>query len=186
MGGALGFALAVLVVLLGDSGLEKVGVGGAPLGAVAAIMIGAVVCCAAAVGGDNLQDLKTGQLVGATPWKQQVALVIGVLFGSVVIPPVLGLMNTAFGFAGAPDAGPDALAAPQASLISSLVKGVLGGDLNWGLIGIGVIVIDEILGGTTKKKWALPPLAVGMGMYLPMDLTLIIPVGAVLGLLYDR
>ncbi|SEA21964.1 putative oligopeptide transporter, OPT family [Bowdeniella nasicola] len=156
------------------------------------LFVSAVVFGVATISNDNLQDLKTGQLVGATPWKQQVALVIGVLFGSVVIPPVLGLMNTAFGFAGAPDAGPDALAAPQASLISSLVKGVLGGDLNWGLIGlgaligIGVIVIDEVLGGTTKKKWALPPLAVGMGMYLPMDLTLIIPVGAVLGLFYDR
>lgn len=156
------------------------------------LFVSAVVFGVATISNDNLQDLKTGQLVGATPWKQQVALVIGVLFGSVVIPPILGLMNTAFGFAGAPDAGPDALAAPQASLISSLVKGVLGGDLNWGLIGlgaligIGVIVIDEILGGTTKKKWALPPLAVGMGMYLPMDLTLIIPVGAVLGLFYDR
>lgn len=143
------------------------------------------------ISNDNLQDLKTGQLVGATPWKQQVALIIGVLFGSAVIPSVLELMQSAFGFQGAPGAGPDALAAPQAALISSLAKGVFGGSLNWGLIGLGaiigvvVIAIDEALGKTTGKL-RLPPLAVGMGMYLPIALTVMIPVGAVLGRLYDR
>lgn len=155
----------------------------------------AVVFGVATISNDNLQDLKTGQLVGATPWKQQVALVIGVAFGSMIIPPVLGLMNSAFGFAGAPGAGPNALPAPQASLISSLAKGVLGGDLNWALIGTGaaigavVIVVDEILGRATKnraRKLALPPLAVGMGMYLPMAVTIVIPLGALIGLLYDR
>ena len=155
----------------------------------------AIVFGIATISNDNLQDLKTGQLVGATPWKQQVALVIGVIFGSIVIPPVLGLMNTAFGFAGAPGAGKDALAAPQASLISSLVKGVMGGDLKWNLIGIGaaigvvVIAIDFVLRRVTRnsrRKLALPPLAVGMGMYLPMALTLIIPLGALLGLFYDK
>lgn len=152
----------------------------------------AVVFSVATISNDNLQDLKTGQLVGATPWKQQVALVIGVVFGSLVIPPVIGLMGSAFGFAGAPGAGPDALAAPQANLISALVKGVLGGDLNWGLIGTGaaigagVIVLDEILRKVTRGRAGLPPLAVGMGMYLPMDLTLVIPIGAVIGLLYNR
>ena len=84
----------------------------------------------ATISNDNLQDLKTGQLVGATPWKQQVALMIGVIFGSLVIPPVLNLLNTAFGFAGHARApGPNALAAPQAALISSLAKGVLGGNI---------------------------------------------------------
>ena len=152
----------------------------------------AVVFGVATISNDNLQDLKTGQLVGATPWKQQVALVIGVLFGSVIIPPVLQLLNTSFGFAGAPEATGNALAAPQAALLSSLAKGVFGGDLDWGLLGLGaaigavVIVIDEVLGLTTKNRVHLPPLAVGMGMYLPMGLTLIIPVGAVAGLLYDR
>ncbi|GAB2536026.1 OPT family oligopeptide transporter [Brachybacterium huguangmaarense] len=159
------------------------------------LFVSAVVFGIATISNDNLQDLKTGQLVGATPWKQQVALIIGVGFGAVIIPPVLGLMNSAFGFAGAPGAGPDALAAPQASLISSLVKGVMGGDLQWNLIGlgaligIGAIIIDEILTRTTKNsahRLALPPLAVGMGMYLPMELTLIIPIGALLGMLYDR
>ena len=82
----------------------------------------AIVFCIATIANDNLQDLKTGQLVGATPWKQQVALVIGVVFGSLIIPPVLELMQNSFGFQGAPGAGPDALAAPQASLISSLAR----------------------------------------------------------------
>lgn len=87
----------------------------------------AIVFCIATISNDNLQDLKTGQLVGATPWKQQVALVIGVVFGALIIPPVLNLMQNAFGFQGAPGAGQDALAAPQASLISSLAQGVVGG-----------------------------------------------------------
>ena len=142
----------------------------------------AVTFCAATIANDNLRDLKTGQLVRATPWKQQVALIIGVVFGSVVIPPVLNLMQTAFGFTGAPGAGDKALAAPQAALISSLAKGVLGGSLNWTLLGVGaligvaVIVADEVL--RRASRFHLPPLAVGMGMYLPMSLTLTIPPGA--------
>jgi putative OPT family oligopeptide transporter len=119
-----------------------------------------------------------------------VALVIGVVFGSLVIAPVLDLLNTAFGFAGAPGAGDDALAAPQAALISALAKGVFGGDLNWNLIGLGALIgvvvigIDEALARTGRLR--LPPLAVGMGMYLPMSLTLVIPIGALLGRTYDR
>jgi putative OPT family oligopeptide transporter len=155
-----------------------------------ALFATAIVFGIATISNDNLQDLKTGQLVGATPWRQQVALVIGVVFGGLVIPPVLSLLNTAFGFAGAPGAGENALAAPQAALISSLAKGVFGGDLDWGLLGLGaaigavVILIDEVL--KLKTKFALPPLAVGMGMYLPMSLTLIIPFGALLGRYYDK
>ena len=144
----------------------------------------------ATISNDNLQDLKTGQLVDSTPWKQQVALVIGVVFGAIVIPPVLSLMQGAFGFAGAPGAGADALAAPQANLIKHLVQGVLGGDLNWSLLGLGaligavIIAIDEIL--RRNSKYFLPPLAVGMGMYLPTSVTVMIPIGAALGYLYDR
>ena len=155
------------------------------------LFVTAVVFGVATISNDNLQDLKTGQLVGATPWKQQVALIIGVLFGSAIIPPILGLMNTAFGFAGAPGAGDDALAAPQAALISSLAEGVFGGDLDWNLIGlgaligVGVIIVDEAL-RRTSSKFSLPPLAVGMGMYLPIALTLIIPLGAILGTFYNR
>ncbi|MBJ7341593.1 oligopeptide transporter, OPT family [Mycolicibacterium sp.] len=161
------------------------------LGLVAyALFATAIVFGIATISNDNLQDLKTGQLVGATPWRQQVALVIGVIFGGLVIPPVLGLLNTAFGFAGAPGAGENALAAPQAALISSLAKGVFGGDLDWGLLGLGaaigavVILVDELL--KLKTKFALPPLAVGMGMYLPMSLTIVIPIGALLGRYYDK
>jgi len=149
----------------------------------------AVVFGVATISNDNLQDLKTGQLVGSTPWRQQVALLIGVVFGSLVIPPILELLRQAFSFQGAPGAGSDALAAPQAALISSLAKGVFGGDLNWNLIGlgaligIGVIVVDEVLGKTSKLR--LPPLAVGMGMYLPISLTLMIPIGAFVGRAYD-
>ena len=155
-----------------------------------AIFTTGIVFSIATIANDNLQDLKTGQLVGATPWKQQVALIIGVIFGSLVIPPVLDLLNTAFGFASAPNAGPNALAAPQAALISALAKGVLGGDLDWGLIGFGgllgvaSIIVDELLGRSGKMR--LPPLCVGMGIYLPMALTILIPVGAVLGHWYER
>ncbi|MDT5176694.1 MAG: hypothetical protein QOJ95_892 [Mycobacterium sp.] len=155
-----------------------------------ALFATAIVFGIATISNDNLQDLKTGQLVGATPWRQQVALVIGVVFGGLVIPPVLSLLNSAFGFAGAPGAGENALAAPQAALISSLAKGVFGDDLNWRLLGLGfaigavVIVIDEVL--KRRTKFALPPLAVGMGMYLPMSLTIVIPIGALLGRFYDK
>ena len=112
------------------------------------------------------------------------------LFGAAVIPPILDLLNAAFGFAGAPGAGATALAAPQAALISSLAKGVLGGNLDWSLLGLGaaigavVIMIDEVLARTTRFRFA--PLAVGSGIYLPMGLTLLIPLGAIIGAVYDR
>ncbi len=149
-----------------------------------------IVFSIATIANDNLQDLKTGQLVGATPWRQQLALIYGVIFGSLVIPPVLDLLNKAFGFAGAPGAGEHALAAPQAALISALAKGVLGGDISWNLIGwgallgVGTIILDEVLRKTGKMR--LPPLCVGMGIYLPMSLTVLIPVGAVIGHYYDK
>jgi putative OPT family oligopeptide transporter len=155
-----------------------------------ALFVTAIVFGVATISNDNLQDLKTGQLVGATPWRQQVALVLGVLFGSLVIPPILDLLNATFGFQGAPGAGPEALAAPQAALISAIAQGVLGGTLDWGLIGLGAligavaIVIDEGLRGT--RRGSLPPLAVGMGMYLPLGVTALIVLGAVLGQGYNR
>jgi putative OPT family oligopeptide transporter len=154
-----------------------------------AIFTTAIVFSVATISNDNLQDLKTGQLVGATPWKQQVALVLGVLFGSVVIPIVLEQLKNAFGFVGMPGAGPNALSAPQAALITALAQGVLGGNLDWSLIGIGaaigclVIFTDELLAKTGRMR--LPPLGVGMGIYLPMSLTILIPLGAAIGHLYD-
>ncbi len=155
-----------------------------------ALIVTGIVFGVATISNDNLQDLKTGQLVGATPWKQQVALIFGVIFGSLVIPPVLSVLNASFGFAGVAGASADALPAPQAALISSLAKGVLGGDLRWDLIGIGaligagVILVDELLARTTRLR--LPPLAVGLGIYLPMGVTLTVVVGAVIGWFYDR
>ena len=155
-----------------------------------ALFVTAVIFGVATIANDNLQDLKTGQLVGATPWRQQVALVIGVIFGSLVIPPILTILNDAFGFVGAPGAGPNALAAPQAALISAIAQGVLGGNLDWnliglgGLIGVGIVIVDEGLRAT--KRGSLPPLAVGMGIYLPMSLTLLIPVGATIGYFYNK
>ena len=156
-----------------------------------ALFVTAIIFGIATIANDNLQDLKTGQLVGATPWRQQLALVFGVIFGALVIPPILDLLNTAFGFQGAPGAGENALAAPQAALISALAQGVLGGNIDWSLIGIGaaigvaVIIADEMLRRGTKG-WHMPPLAVGMGIYLPMDLTLLIPIGALLGWYYNK
>jgi len=155
-----------------------------------ALIVTGVVFGVATISNDNLQDLKTGQLVGATPWKQQVALVIGVVFGSLVVPPVLQLLNATLGFAGAPGAGPNALPAPQAALISALAKGVLGGDLNWAmigwgaLVGAGAILVDELLGRARRMR--LPPLGVGLGIYLPMAVMLPVVVGAVIGWVYDR
>jgi putative OPT family oligopeptide transporter len=155
-----------------------------------ALFTTAIVFGIATISNDNLQDLKTGQLVGATPWRQQLALVYGVIFGSIVIPPVLTVLNTAYGFAGAPGAGPEALAAPQAGLISAIATGVLGGDLNWAMIrlgamvGVGAIVVDELLG--RFKLLRLPPLAIGIGIYLPMAATLPVVIGAVLGRLYNK
>jgi len=155
-----------------------------------ALFVTAVVFGVATISNNNLQDLKTGQLVEATPWRQQVALVLGVIFGALVIPPVLDLLNTAFGFQGAPGAKATALAAPQASIISAIAQGLLSGQFDWQLIEIGagigvvVIIIDEVL--RKMKRGALPPLAVGMGIYLPMALTLLIPLGALLGWFYDK
>jgi putative OPT family oligopeptide transporter len=158
-----------------------------------ALFTTAVIFNVAAIANNNLQDLKTGQLVDATPWKQQVALIIGVLAGAVVIPPVLNLVNQAYGFVGAPGAllRPNPLPAPQAGLISSLAQGVIAANIDWSLIrmgayiGVGIIVLDAILGKTTKHM-RVPPLAVGLGIYLPTASTLMIVVGTIVGWFYDR
>jgi putative OPT family oligopeptide transporter len=155
-----------------------------------ALFVTAIIFGVATISNDNLQDLKTGQLVGATPWRQQFSLILGVLFGAVVIPPILDVLNESFGFVGAPGAGPDALAAPQAALISAIAQGVLGGTLDWNLIGIGAaigvaaVIVDELL-RKGKSGRSLPPLAVGMGIYLPVAVTAMVVLGAVLGHLYN-
>ena len=156
-----------------------------------ALFVTAIVFASATIANDNLQDLKTGQLVGATPWKQQVALMLGVLAGAVVIPPILELLNKAYGFAGVPGANPaTALGAPQAQLISALAKGVLARDLDWSLIGAGgvlgvvLIAIDGALGKAGRMR--LPPLAVGLGIYLPGSSTLAVTLGSIVGHAFER
>jgi putative OPT family oligopeptide transporter len=153
------------------------------------------VLAVAVVANDNLQDLKTGQLVDATPWKQQVGLIIGVISGAVVIPFVLELLNRSNGFAGAPNLqaiSDEPLAAPQATLISTLAKGVLGGDLNWTLLGVGALIglalvaVDTILRKTSKDRYSLPPLGVGLAIYLPSSVTAPVVVGAVAGWLFEK
>src|SRR5215212_6748203 len=157
-----------------------------------ALFVTAIIFGVATISNNNLQDLKTGQLVDATPWRQQVALILGVVFGAIVIPPILDLMNTAFTFQGAPGAKETALAAPQAAIISTIAQGVLGGNLDWPMIGQGAIIgvvaviVDEVLRRSSGKRLHLPPLAIGMGIYLPLEADLLIPLGAVLGWFYNR
>ena len=151
-------------------------------------MVSAILAMAA-ISNDNLQDLKTGYLVGATPWRQQIVLVIGCVVGAAVIPAVLDLLYNAYGFAGSlPRAGMDpnqALAAPQATLMKQIATGIFQGSLDWTMLGIGVavgiavILIDMLLRGSGKG--ALPPLAVGLGIYLPPTIGLTLTIGAVLG-----
>jgi putative OPT family oligopeptide transporter len=189
-----GIGILVVVgagLLLVISVRSSLSVTAAPALVAYALLVTAVVFAAATISNDNLQDLKTGQLVDATPWRQQVALIVGVIAGAAVIPPVLDLLNHAYGFSGAPGVDASrALPAPQAALISALAQGVIQGNLNWNLIGAGVligvvlIVVDEILRRTTPAS--LPPLAVGLGIYLPTSVTLMTVVGAVAGWAYDR
>lgn len=164
---------------------------GHPAGPAAALVIGAVVCCAAAMGGDNLQDLKTGHLVGATPWKQQVMQVVGVMTGALVLVPVLSLLQAKYGI-GEPTAGhPHPLSAPQATLMASLTRSVFGAGLPWHLvglgaaIGIGVILMDRRLEGR-GSDFRLPVLAVALGIYLPLKLSAAICLGGMISALVGR
>src|SRR6476659_8339885 len=158
-----------------------------------ALFVTAIVFACATISNDNLQDLKTGQLVGASPMRQQIALIVGVAAGASVIPSVLNLLAKAYGFAGAANVGvvaPNLLPAPQATLISALAQGVIGGNLEWRMVGIGaaigvvLILLDAALGAMNKLR--LPPLAVGIGIDLPMSATFAVVVGAVMSHWYDR
>ena len=181
---------AALLLVLGIKPL--VGVAAGPALVAFALFTTAVIFAVATIANNNLQDLKTGQLVDATPWKQQVALVIGVIVGAAIIPPIMDLLNHAYGFAGTAGVDPaHALAAPQAALISALAQGVIQGNLDWSLIGMGaaigagVIALDELLARVGNGA-RLPPLAVGLGIYLPTQTTLMIVVGAVVGWYFDK
>lgn len=153
-----------------------------------AIFTTSVILATAAISNDNLQDLKTGHLVGATPWKQQVALLVGCVFGALAIVPVLNLLYQAYGFVGAmPREGMDAssaLAAPQANLMSTIAQGIFHHNIEWGYMAFGVfvgilmIIIDKILRRT--QKMSLPPLAVGIGVYLPPAVNIPLVIGGIL------
>lgn len=180
--GTILFASLVLTFLMGRE---------AELGPVAAIMIGAVVCCAAAIAGDNLQDLKCGYMVGATPWRQQTMLAIGAISCALVMAPVLNLLAKAYGIGVPTEAHPNPLLAPQATLMASVARGLFGGELPWDLIWIGaaigavIIAIDEV----QKKRNAnfrVPVLAAAVGIYLPLDLTVPIFLGGLLAHVVER
>jgi putative OPT family oligopeptide transporter len=176
------FASVVLMLLLGRD---------SPIGAVAAIMIGAVVCCAAAVGGDNLQDLKAGYIVGATPWKQQLMLGIGAFSCALIMAPVLNLLAEAYGI-GAPTADkPNSLAAPQATLMASVARGMFGGELPWDIIAIGAVVGAVIIAFDSWLKarnssFRVPVLAAAIGIYLPLELMVPIFLGGLLAYFVER
>ena len=148
-------------------------------GAAAAILIGAVVCCAAAIGGDNLQDLKTGNIVGATPWKQQLMQLVGVISSALTLGIVLTLLHEAYGI------GSSDLPAPQAVLMTSVANGVFSGNLEWGMIyagavlGILIIMLDQYQ-LRRGAEFRVPILAVAIGIYLPIELTFPIFIGGML------
>lgn len=185
--GLIGIIVSSLVILLlganlfDDPMLSKFAIA-------LAIFTTSVIVATAAISNDNLQDLKTGHLVGATPWKQQVALLIGCVFGALAIVPVLNLLYQAYGFVGAmPREGMDAssaLAAPQANLMSTIAQGIFHHNIEWGYMAFGVfvgilmIIIDKILRRT--QKMSLPPLAVGIGIYLPPAVNIPLVIGGIL------
>lgn len=176
------FASLILLAIMGA---------GSTVGPVAAIMIGAVICNSAAVAGDNLQDLKAGQLVGATPWRQQVMLGIGALASAAVMAPVLNLLLEAYGIGTPAREGVNALAAPQATLMASVASGIFGNGLPWNMVIAGavvgaiVIALDEWL-KHTGRSWRAPVLAVAVGIYLPLELSTPIFAGGLIAALVTR
>ncbi len=161
---------------------------GHPAGPAAALVIGAVVCCAAAMGGDNLQDLKTGHVVGATPWKQQVMQVVGVLTGAMVLAPVLSLLQAKYGIGEPTMTHPHPLSAPQATLMAGLTQSVFGAGLPWHLVGLGIAIGVAIIQVDRRQErrgsqWRFPVLAVALGMYLPLKLSAAIFAGGVIAAL---
>ncbi len=161
-------------------------------GAAAAILIGAVVACAAAIAGDNLHDLKTGHIVGATPWKQQVMLIVGTGVSAFVMAPILNLLLAAYGIGPHSAAHPQSLTAPQATLMASVAKGVFEGGLPWTMVFIGmgvaavIIVIDLVLEKRRHRAFRAPVLAVAVGIYLPLELSTPIIVGGLIAFFVKR
>ena len=185
----------VSVLMLGVGGELMALENGVQMAIALAIFSTSAVVAVASISNDNLQDLKTGWLVGATPWRQQVALLIGCVVGAAVISPVLELLYNAYGFADAmPREGMDAsqaLSAPQVTLMLAITRGIFTHQLNWTMIligmavGVGLIVVDEIMKRTCKVA-RIPVLAVGIGIYLPPTVAAPIVAGALLALLIER
>jgi putative OPT family oligopeptide transporter len=186
-------SLLLLLISQGDGLLMTES--GKQLGIALAIFTTSAVIAVASIANDNLQDLKTGWLVGATPWKQQVALLIGCVAGALVIPPVLELLYNAYGFVGAmPRENMDisqALSAPQATLMTAIATGIFTHQLNWSMaaigaaLGVAIIAIDGLLkrrGGVAR----LPVMAVGIGIYLPPTVASVLAAGAVLAWIIER
>jgi putative OPT family oligopeptide transporter len=168
---------SLLILLLFGGGHEK--------SAAAAILIGAVVACSAAIAGDNLHDLKTGHIVGATPWKQQVMLIVGTLTSALVMAPVLNLLLKAYGIGPATAAHPESLTAPQATLMAAVAKGVFEGGLPWGMILIGMVLAAVIIAIDVQLErrgsaFRTPVLAVAIGIYLPFELSVPIFAGGII------
>ncbi len=175
----------LLLWLMGPGGGE----GG--IGPSAAILIGAVVCCAAAIAGDNMQDLKAGYILGATPWKQQVMQGVGVVSAVLVMAPILNLLLQAYGIGVPTEDRPNSLLAPQATLMASVAQGVFGAGLPWSMVAIGavigiiIILLDEKL-KRIDAAWRAPVLAVAVGIYLPLELSVPIFAGGVIAHLVER
>jgi putative OPT family oligopeptide transporter len=164
---------------------------GSPIGPTAAILIGGVVCCAAAIAGDNMQDLKAGRLLGATPYRQQIMQIVGVIAAAFVMAPILGLLLEAYGI-GVPTAThPKPLRAPQATLMASVARGVFEGGLPWGMVSVGVVIAGSVIACDTllarrKSNFRMPVLAVAVGIYLPFELSVPILIGGLTALAARR
>ena len=164
------FTLLFLLALLGT---------GSSVGAASAIMVGAVVCCAAAIGGDNLQDLKSGHILGATPWKQQIMQIVGTLSAAIVLGLVLDVLHSAY------EIGSTTLSAPQATLMKSVADGVFNGNLPWTFVYIGgliaiIIILLDLRQERKGSDFRFPVLAVAVGIYLPITLTVPIFIGGMI------
>lgn len=172
----------LLLLFLGTGSVE---------GPAAAILVGTVVCSAAAIGGDNMQDLKSGNILGATPKKQQIMQLLGVAAAAFILPLVLDLLNNAYGFGPKTPDNPDALAAPQATLMQSVAEGVFGGGLPWNMViigailAVGIIFIDKTL-ENKGANFRTPVLAVAVGLYLPFELDSAIMMGGLIAWLIDK
>jgi len=155
------------------------------VGAPAAIMIGAIVCCAAAIGGDNLQDLKTGYILGATPWKQQVMQIIGTISAALVLGFVLNILHVAYTI------GSPTLPAPQATLMKSVADGVFNNNLPWKMVGLGlliglIIILIDLRQEKIGSDFRVPILAVAVGIYLPIELSVPIFIGGMIAYFSDK